>query len=485
MPDKSESSIDTKGLTTEQFLHLAAHAFKKLEWEFMYHAEAGDQIVGITPRSMRSWGEHVFVTVNGDKADILSKCVDSRQVIDWGVNKKNIRQLTETIEELRGRLTPEQLEERPEGLNEKVKEEGQALTKRIEEGTLTPTDKMTLGVGGYYVTYGLMAINILVFIVMLARGVHVMSPTGQDILNWGGNMRQYTVSGEWWRLITSTFVHIGVIHLLMNMYALYSLGQYLEPVMGRWKFLAAYLSTGVLASVTSLAWGADRVSAGASGAIFGIAGVWLMLLVTNYVDKHIRKAMLNSMLVYLGYNLLYGLKGGVDNAAHIGGLVSGMAIGYIFYYMHTKEWNQKVFSAAAIMLTILVTVPVLQHYQNDSAKFYATWDKIAELDEKGTTPLAKRESLSNDEFIQQAEKISLPAYKEMQTLASAMKEYKLPDKAAKQRDLLLSYADLRLQYLQAWIYAEKEQIADYPRLDSIINSMNLVVAALQATQSKQ
>jgi rhomboid protease GluP len=165
---------------------------------------------------------------------------------------------------------------------------------------------------------------------MVAAGADILQPTSAMLLEWGANYKPFTLGGQWWRLLTACFLHIGVVHLLLNMYALFSIGFLLEPYLGRRRFLAAYVLTGLVASLTSLWWHKGSVSAGASGAIFGMYGVFLALLTTDLIDSSARRPLLISIILFTGYNLLGGLKEGIDNAAHVGGLISGAAIGYAF-----------------------------------------------------------------------------------------------------------------------------------------------------------
>lgn len=182
----------------------------------------------------------------------------------------------------------------------------------------------------HVVTSVLAIVNILIFILMIASGVHFMTPEGQSLIQWGANFRPETLDGGWWRLISCCFLHIGVLHLLLNMYALLYIGVLLEPILGKWRFLAVYLLTGVAASTASLWWNDMTISAGASGAIFGMYGVFLALLTGRFLDKSMRQAFLASILIFVVYNIFYGLKtgSGIDNAAHIGGLVSGLVMGF-------------------------------------------------------------------------------------------------------------------------------------------------------------
>lgn len=481
MATKFQSSVPVGEYTTPQFIMLVYNVFEKLGWR---HGEAGEDFIKAqTGISASSWDEEVTVTINGTEATILSKC-SAPQITDWGKNKKNVTKLIEHIEVARSEYTPEQLDEQLNTNQAEAEKAIAELNERFEKGTLTASDKLSLGLGGYYVTYTLIGINILIFIAMLFGGVSIINPTGEDILNWGGNMRAYTASGEWWRLITCVFVHIGIIHLLFNMYALFSVGVYLEPILGRWRFLAAYLATGVLASVTSLWWSADRVSAGASGAIFGMYGFFLALLTTNYIDKEARQGLLKSILVFVGFNLVYGLKAGIDNAAHVGGLVSGFALGYIFYLMERKKVAALIFIAIAAALTILITVPVLKDKNDDSAKFTRVWEQFAALEAEGLKPLQDREKFSSAEFIQKAETISMPAWMKIKSLLKETQNYNLPPNIMDQRHLLNKYTDLRIQHTELWIKAEKENDGTYYKtMDSLATEIDGVIDALTKQQN--
>src|SRR5690606_16198086 len=140
----------------------------------------------------------------------------------------------------------------------------------------------------YFITPILVYINLIVFLVMVLSGVDIFNPTGEDLVKWGANFEPYTLIGQWWRLLVCCFLHIGIVHLLFNMYALIYIGLLLEPYMGRLRFLAAYIFAGIIASMVSVLWNDYIISAGASGAIFGMYGVFLALLTTNFLNKHAR-----------------------------------------------------------------------------------------------------------------------------------------------------------------------------------------------------
>ena len=184
---------------------------------------------------------------------------------------------------------------------------------------------------GYRITPILLIVNVLIFGVMVASGVNIMQPTGEALVAWGANFTPLTRGGQPWRLLTACFLHIGVIHLIVNMMSLRYLGMQIEPLLGSWRFLLAYVATGLTGSLGSLWWHDIAVSAGASGAIFGIEGVLLGLLMTNLLDNQFRKLLLRSTLQIVGINLLIGLTIRADNAAHLGGLLCGVVIGLGYY----------------------------------------------------------------------------------------------------------------------------------------------------------
>ncbi|HXQ27524.1 MAG TPA: rhomboid family intramembrane serine protease [Candidatus Acidoferrales bacterium] len=181
------------------------------------------------------------------------------------------------------------------------------------------------------VTLTLVGLNALVYVAMGLSGVSWTEPSIQQAIRWGADYGPLTLSSEPWRLFTSTFVHFGIIHIGLNMWCLWDLGRVLEPLMGRKKFGVMYVASGLAASIVSVAWNPWRVSAGASGAIFGVAGAfvsYLALKKTSF-DPHLARKNLKSMAFFIGYNLLRGLGGAVDNSAHLGGLVAGLILGAV------------------------------------------------------------------------------------------------------------------------------------------------------------
>lgn len=209
-------------------------------------------------------------------------------------------------------------------------------------------------------TFALIGVNALVYLAMVLGGVSPTQPNSLQLIRWGADFGPLTLTGQWWRLLSSNYVHIGLLHLALNMWCLFDLGFLAENLYGRWTFLALYLCTGISGSLASLVRNPLTVSAGASGAIFGVAGA---LITTLYLGdlplaRHTLKTSLGSLLLFAGYNLAYGFfKGGIDNGAHLGGLVSGLALGAILSRdfrpsLSHRQLRPYLFPATALVLLL-------------------------------------------------------------------------------------------------------------------------------------
>ncbi|GAB3328662.1 hypothetical protein GCM10027511_38540 [Hymenobacter humi] len=175
----------------------------------------------------------------------------------------------------------------------------------------------------------LLDLNLLVFGLMVLSGISASEPRGRELVLWGSNVSGLTLHGEPWRLVSSLFVHAGLSHLLLNMFSLWLLGLLIEDRVGPLRLVLVYLASGIGGGLASLWWHSFGInSVGASGAIFGLYGLLLTLLVSKkmVLDKSDRRAMLGLVLYLVLSNLISGLTGNIDNAAHLGGLLTGMLV---------------------------------------------------------------------------------------------------------------------------------------------------------------
>jgi rhomboid protease GluP len=181
-----------------------------------------------------------------------------------------------------------------------------------------------------FVTPILVALNVAVYLAMVAKGVSFWEPSIEGLLKWGANFGPLVTHGEWWRLFTAMFIHIGIIHIAMNMYILWSTGKFTERLFGNFGFLVLYLLAGLGGSLTSVWWKPYTVSAGASGAIFGVYGGLLgyLLIQRHTVPKRNLSSLFSTAGTFIAYNLIYSFTStSIDIAAHLGGFATGFVLG--------------------------------------------------------------------------------------------------------------------------------------------------------------
>ena len=190
-------------------------------------------------------------------------------------------------------------------------------------------------------TTGLIVINVLVFFILSLFGD---TESGYFMLRYGAMYEPLVTDGhEYYRLVTSLFLHFGIQHLLNNMVMLGALGYQLENEVGRVKFLLIYFISGIGGNLCSLYWnvshGEQVISAGASGAIFGLMGSLLYIVAVN--RGRLGRLSGRGMLIMVALSLYFGLtSSGVDNSAHIGGLICGILITVLLYRRKKTDYRQ-------------------------------------------------------------------------------------------------------------------------------------------------
>src|SRR5438128_8913535 len=175
-------------------------------------------------------------------------------------------------------------------------------------------------------TYVFFGLNIVVFVLMALAGGSTNQLT---LMAFGVKSNPEIAQGQWWRFVTPIFIHIGMLHLLFNSYALWIVGPQVEKLYGGARFVILYIVTGVAGVVGSYLYRPYGVSAGASGAIFGLFGVLLVfgLRYRHHVPPFFRRAVGTGVLPVIVINLFIGFTIPIiDNSAHIAGLLSGMAL---------------------------------------------------------------------------------------------------------------------------------------------------------------
>lgn len=262
-----------------------------------------------------------------------------------------------------------------------------------------------------YVTKGIVGINILVFLIMVSSGVNSMLPQTKDVIDWGGNLSSFSMFGEPWRLFTCMFLHIGIIHLFFNMMVLWTLGDFVEKLFGHVNFLLLYIFSGLIGSLASVVWNPNVVSAGASGAVFGVFGglCGYLVMCKKEIPQGIFGEMKKNVFLFLGLNLAFGFSvPNIDMAAHLGGLVGGFLAALVLSHSFSAEGVKTVKKRGLIfgiigILILLVSfktissefkIPFEHTYQN----FLALENKYPKLLEKSQQELGNKK-IGLEEFI--------------------------------------------------------------------------------------
>ncbi len=280
-----------------------------------------------------------------------------------------------------------------------------------------------------WITYSLIAANVLVWFAMLRSGADFMHTSLPQLFSWGANAASEVQAGAWWRLLTALFLHAGFYHILMNMIALYSLGITVERIYGSWSFLIIYFAAGLLGNALSLYFGARHgISVGASGAIFGLAGA-LLIAVLQHREKLptvFSKNIITNMMFFIIYSLIYGVSNkGIDNAAHVGGLVGGCLTAFIlperFDWAHfRRNFTRRVIMAIIVAFCAVVIVAMMAprasvdqrkqlastQFLNQGAEYFSQGMKVLQKQQQDI----KAGTLSEKEIDERNKKLIAPLF---------------------------------------------------------------------------
>jgi rhomboid protease GluP len=218
-----------------------------------------------------------------------------------------------------------------------------------------------------WITWLVVALNVASFAAALAQGADVMRPQPRLMIELGSNFGPLTISGEWWRLATAPFLHWGILHLALNLWALWTAGPIAERLLGHLGFAALYVFAGLAGSLASVLWNPVVNSAGASGAVFGVYGALLALVVRRHaaLPPHAVAALRASALAFVAFNLVNGfVMPGIDNAAHLGGLAGGFLFGLPLVRTTSDPssrqggWRLPLALAAGAALLVAASLPI-------------------------------------------------------------------------------------------------------------------------------
>jgi rhomboid protease GluP len=440
--------VPLDGLTPRQYLTLCVNTANTLDWDIRYVSDSG--LIAFSTKKMLKRKQEVTIRINKDHANIRSESI-GRQMLDGGRNRDNVLVFAELLAENKASVTPEQLEQTYEELKDRLPASDQDILSKPPEATKgrwAGFFSLFVPRNGYFITPILVDLNIAVFLLMVLTGANFILPDSHSLIIWGANSGSLTLNHQWWRVITCCFVHYGIIHLLLNMYALMYIGIVLEPQLGRLRFATAYLLTGVMASLAGLYWHPNGFSVGASGAIFGMYGQFLALLTTNLIHKIWRGALLASIGIFVGYNLLVGATAGiVGNAAHVGGLVSGILIGYLFYPGLKKPDNPRLLYPAVALAALVVlstSIVAFKKIPNYYGLYYQQMLIYGKYEKSALAVYKLNSDTPKENWLAAIRDSGIYNWNQAIRVLEETNQLELPDLYKRRNDILIQYCNLRI-----------------------------------------
>ncbi len=356
-----------------------------------------------------------------------------------------------------------------------------------DEGFFKTFYRALFSAGTMQVVAWLVIINMGIFIAMAFNGAGVFESDTEVVIKWGAAAKDLVMAGDYWRLFTACFLHFGVVHLVANMIGLFYASIFLISVQNRLQFLVGYLASGVFSFAVSMWWHNDTVSAGASGAIFGCYGMLLGLAFTPLFAREDRATVFIYLGIYAGFNLLYGLKDGVDNAAHIGGLASGTLIGLIYYYpikFPKKTTVQLLGHVAVLLIGLGGSYLLVKNTYYYGTQFYSLDKQYSLLEKQGLEYYNTVDTTYENKLALVHQ--SVTAFDSALHVARAMRDVKdLPDYDKEYTDRLVLYSQYRLTEFQ--LLEDEFRTNSYVWYDSISNvqlQIDSLLKSFSATQAK-
>jgi len=461
-----EKRVNAEGLSNWEVFSIAEQACKDLDWEYLVVDEK--TFTATTPTHWTLAEEIITLVVDGEEIIFKSQS-ESLDLYEAGRNKKNIEDhLLPAFNKIKKELQFQTLQEHANAIKTET-------LRQLKTGNRVTAEKTTYGVSDHEITFALIVINIVVFGIMAARGVNIHFPSPVDITKWGGNVKFNVDGGEWWRLITNIFIHIGIVPLIVNLFGLYFIGLIVESILGKLKFLVAFLGTGVMASLVSILWVPEGVTAGSSGAVFGLFGVFAAFLTTRYVNKRLPVAIWVGNGLYLVYTFIYGIHDVIDYSTIIGGFGAGLFIGYLFYFFH---FNRNLARAGGTRITvevILITGLLIFFYlrkygRDDSLRFEKAVMKLNQIELKAMTQMQRLQSAeSNKDAARVLSDSAMPEWRHFQQELVKTDKYTLDEQFKRKRKLLNEYAGLRIRQTELIYKSVQEETQQY---DAEINEVS-------------
>lgn len=343
--------------------------------------------------------------------------------------------------------------------------------------------------GRPYVTLTLIGTNLLVFVLCGLGGAGWMTGNPARLIELGGNFSTATTGGDWWRLASAMFLHSGLLHMAMNMACLWDSGRVTEHIFGRWRFLLIYVVAGLVGSIASINWQLESVSVGASGAVFGIYAALAAALALNHelLPPSVTKRLRSGAIVFILFTLLSGIgKVGIDNAAHLGGLVAGAILGAGFALRGRRSIAALAVVASLFSIASVRAVELAAPVRDELAfrQFLNTFVvEEARLNDQAKSRLTNIGNLAPQEIVERIDHELLPGWVALDQKIASLD--KVGERSRKFRDPLAEFIHLRRDALETM--RDGLLTNDAQRVTSAIQKVeqaNKIAATLAAVASE-
>lgn len=444
---KVEKYIPLGDYPADQYLIIAQQVIENLGWKLSHVSESG--LIAYTGLSFQSYSEEISIRIHFNFAIFKSECVGVQLLFnDYGKNEENLQKFFDEFEYVQFHLK-EVWKEKLEQFHEHIASQDDQY---FEKAPLAIKNKIKnvlylfIPRKGYLVTPLLLIANILYYLmILLAFTLQVLKFKGANLtpfewkeigerifLNLGADSRDAVLNGQVWRLLSHQFIHFSFTHLFCNMYALVYIGLMVENKLGSWKTLAVYLLSGICGGLISVVHYKTGIMGGASGAIMGMFGAFLALLLSNAFEKNANRALLISTLIVTAFMLLNGLMGKkIDNSAHFGGVISGFVLGYLFYNPVIFKIKLPIYwrTASAFLLVLILGAGVMRFSPIYQIKEYAQLrEKLMGNELAFNEIYSLHQGMSKTEKLQLIKRCALDSWKRNLAMVKRMETMVLLDK---------------------------------------------------------
>ncbi|KIA95475.1 hypothetical protein OC25_06465 [Pedobacter kyungheensis] len=486
---KIEKYIPLADFPADKYLIIARKVIENLGWKLSHISKTG--IIAYTPISFQSYTEEISIRIHGNFAVVKSECVGIQMLFnDYGKNDLNLEKFFNEFEYVQFHLQ-DIWEDSLTAFHALIATQDDTY---FEKAPLTAKDKIKnilylfLPQKGYLVTPILIILNIiyygitLLFITLIFRlrseDAIITAVITNGYLNLGANSRELVLEGQLWHLFTHQFIHLNISHVFFNLYALVYIGLMVENKLGSVKFLFTYLLSGICGGLVSIIFHKFGFMAGASGAIMGIFGAFMALIVSKAFEKNASRALLISTVVVTAIMLLNGISGNVDNSAHIGGLVSGFIICYLLFNEKLGSWKitsglQYGLSSMIVVVFAAVVLTLTPNYQN--RKFYKlqfTFDQnISDFNKVYSIP----RDLSKAEKVKMIEQYGIQVWRKNKQIVAEMKKLRLEKKENYRRDFDGKITNLAIKISELLYREYLEETSRYrDEIEQLTDEVNVI-----------